>query len=191
MQHVKSKLATVQQTVSLKKLQLDEQHNAAARERALLEQQLLQKEESLQQAQTKVAELLQRYVPPCFSLAIQSFTTAPLHMLITDVFLSRHSAPKNQKRSRCHQAPTSARLSSLTNRKQKNLNIFFRCEGIQCLGQYFVSKRFSIQREFSRENTAFWNSIHSSCLMRTPAPLTGGGGASVIINVSSDTQMQV
>jgi hypothetical protein len=116
-QHVKSKLATVQQTVSLKKLQLDEQHNAAARERALLEQQLLQKEESLQEAQTKVAELLQRYVPPCFSLAIQTFTTAPLHMLITDVFLSRRSTPKKQKRSRCHQAPTSARLSSLTNRK--------------------------------------------------------------------------
>jgi hypothetical protein len=54
-----------------------------------------------------------------------------------------------------------------------------------------VSKRLSIEREFFRENTAFWNSIHSFCLMRTPAPLTGGGGASVIINVSSDTQMQV
>ena len=52
-QHVKSKLATVQQTVSLQKLQLDEQHNAAARERALLEQQLLQIEESLQETQTK------------------------------------------------------------------------------------------------------------------------------------------
>jgi len=119
-QHVKSKLATVQQTVSLQKLQLDEQYNAAARERALLEQQLLQKEESLQEAQTQVAELLsllQRYVPPCFSLAIQTFTTAPLHMLITDVFLSRRSTPKKQKRSRCHQAPTSARLSSLTNQK--------------------------------------------------------------------------
>ena len=96
-QHVKSKLATVQQTVSLKKLQLDEQHNAAARERALLEQQLLQKEESLQEAQTKVAELLQRYVPPCISLAIQTFTTAPLHMLITDVWFFRDAAHQRNK----------------------------------------------------------------------------------------------
>jgi hypothetical protein len=64
-QHVKSKLATLQQTVCLQKTQLDEQQNAAERERALLEQRLLQKEELLQQAQAKVAELLQRYIAVC------------------------------------------------------------------------------------------------------------------------------
>ena len=59
-EHVKAKLAAAQHTNQQHKLELTQQLGASATERAAFQQQLLQKDEQLKQAQAHVAELKQR-----------------------------------------------------------------------------------------------------------------------------------
>jgi hypothetical protein len=78
-EHVKAKLAAAQHTNQQQKLELAQQLAASATERAAFQQQLLQKDEQLKQAQAHVAELKQRCscLPHAPTACIHSSTLTP------------------------------------------------------------------------------------------------------------------
>jgi chromosome segregation ATPase len=140
-QHVKSKLASVQQTAQQHKAQLEQQLATFMQERAEFERQLLQKDDSLKRAEAQVTELRQR------CNALHRNTTSRIWLLLLDakppspsfagVSLSIRNTRKSRRRRRCRRAATSVRWWLLTNQGQAQ-QVRLRYNNFACLSWCMV-----------------------------------------------------
>jgi hypothetical protein len=109
----------------------------------------------------------------------------------TDLLLLKRSTPKNPAQSHCPLPHTTAKWLSLTNPRPAQQVLRAAAFDIiaQCSTARFVIKR--VLRLPQNAPVFFCVCLVLFVSHSVAAPLAGGGGASVIINVSSDTQIQV